>query len=752
MKKMRILVIFFLSALAAMSQTGKATNSITQKQVPIILSKITEVIKFDGVMDEPLWSKATNFIVTRQSPDYGSTPSEETDIRMFYTDAYIWVGTRLYYKNVTNIQDYSKQRDGGGPMDFMAFAFDGYNDKTNGLAFATTPAGLRWDGTIVSNASGVTLSSNWNTYWEVKTSRDAKGWYAEFKIPLSSLRFNADKEDVVMTFMAWRKIACRNEFLVYPNIPPKWGLLSFANIAEGQPILLKGIKSSNPLYLTPYILTGINGNKILNSTNTSYRNANLFNSNVGLDVKYSLSSKLTLDATFNTDFAQAEVDNFQVNLTRASLFFPEKREFFLERTGNFSFGFDLNNDVFYSRRIGLENGTIARIYGGGRLTGRINKWDIGLLNMQTEDISTGGAKNLGLTRIKKQLGKNNSYAGVVFTSSIGTANNQFYTYGVDGLLKLPLKSYLKLAVAKTTTDSIAKAFASTDNVRVHISLGIPNEAGFSYYLGYGIVGNTYNPALGFEGRGNIRSYDSRVGYGIFSSKSKKIFKHLIKVGAYQINNFTSGKKESFATDFSYTSEWKNGAAVMVNPYYQQEILNAPLALSTSIAIATGNYSFKGVKLAVNSATGKPFNVRLTADAGSYYNGNLLSLSATARWDGSKTLQLQAFYRYDNIRFVNGLSTFANHLASAAAVLNFTVKLGVNGLLQYDYLNNRIGSNIRLRYNAKEGNDLFLVVTNINNTNRFRELPTLPTLQSWLILVKYKHTFLVKNKKYKVKTK
>ncbi len=747
MRNIFTVLISGMSCFPATAQTMAANGRTTGSALPpVAVTKMDEAIRFDGVPDEPIWNRATRFPVTRQTPDYQSTPSEETDLRMFYNNDYIWFGARLYYKNTAMIQDYSKQRDAGGPMDFMAFAFDGYNDKTNGLAFATTPAGLRWDGAIVFNSTGVSLNSNWNTYWEVKTSRDTKGWYAEFKIPLSSLRFNADKEDVIMTFMAWRKIAYLNEFLVYPDIPPKWGLLSFANIAEGQPLLFKGIKSSNPLYITPYVLAGTNGNKVLRNGTTGYQHLTTGTADAGLDVKYSLSSTFTLDATFNTDFAQAEVDNFQVNLSRASLFFPEKREFFLERTGNFSFGFDGNNDVFYSRRIGLDNGNIARIYAGGRLTGRVNQWDIGLLNMQTEDPGTGGSKNLGLARIKRQVGRHNSYFGGVFTSSVGRGNQQWYTYGADALLKLPLKSYVKLAVAKAIADSNTKAFTSVDDVRLHVRLEIPDEAGFNFYLGYGIAGSAYQPALGFEERGNIRSYDGRIGYGFFPAMSKHVFKHLVRLAGYRIDGFTSGNKESLGTELGYTGELKNGAAATARLYYQEEVLSMPLVLSAAVAIPAGQYRFNGVKLSVNTATGKPFNASLAADLGSYYNGRLFSCTAFSRWDGSKTLQVQATYRYNQIRFGNGLPAFTNHLASLSAVLNFTVKLSINGLFQYDELNNRIGTNLRLRYNAKEGNDLFVVVTNINNTNRFRERPTLPVLQSWLALVKYKHTFLVKSKK------
>jgi hypothetical protein len=190
------------------------------QRTPITVTKINQPVIFDGIVNESFWETASNFPLIRQSPDYGTEPSEKTDVRIVYDNNYLYVGSKLFQKDVTKIQDFSKKRDGGGPMDYMTIALDGYNDKTNGLFFATTPAGLRWDGSVTFGSNGVALSSDWNTYWEVKTSQDDKGWYAEFKIPLSSLRFNSDKEDVIMNLVAYRKIASNNEFSVFPNIPP----------------------------------------------------------------------------------------------------------------------------------------------------------------------------------------------------------------------------------------------------------------------------------------------------------------------------------------------------------------------------------------------------------------------------------------------------------------------------------------------------------------------------------------------------
>ncbi len=710
------------------------------QKTPIEVLKTTESIVFDGKIDEEVWEKAKPFPMTRQSPDYGSEPSEKTDVRIVYDNDFLYMGSKLFHKDVSKIQDYSKKRDGGGPMDYMTIVLDGYNDQTNGLVFATTPAGLRWDGSVTFDSKGLSLTSDWNTYWEVKTSRDDKGWYAEFKIPLSSLRFNSNSEEVIMNLVLYRKIASKNEFSVFPNIPPNWGLLSFANIAEGYPILFRDIKNNNPIYVTPFILGGLGGNNQLNETGTTYKNSSISEVEAGLDVKYSLSSKLTLDATVNTDFAQVEADNFQVNLTRSSLFFPEKREFFLERTTNFSFGFDLNNDVFYSRRIGLENGQVSRIYGGARVVGRIQKWDIGFLDMQTEDIANNNTKNVGLLRIKKQIRGGNSYLGGIFTSSLGKNGTDFFTYGLDGQLVLPLKSFFKIAMAKSVESSVSNSLTLTDNLRVNAKLEKPSQVGAYYLLGYSLVGKDYNPVLGFEERENIKRYDFKVGYALFSEKAETIFKQIAQLSSYKIDSYENNNKESFGVDFQYNLEMKSGATLNLKPYYREEALFAPLLLSEDVAIPIGGYHFKGLNTALNTATGKSLSANAFLEVGSFYNGKKTSSGILGRFDGSKLIQFQLDYRYDRVNFGNDLPQFENHLVSLNSVLNFTTKLSISGLAQYNDLDAKIGANIRLRYNAREGNDLFISVTNINNTYRDREIPTLPSLQSWLAVIKYKHTF------------
>lgn len=720
--------------------------SLLAQRTPVVVTKAAAAIRFDGIVNESVWHEATRFPVIRQAPDYKAVPSEETDIRMIYDDQYLFFAARLLYKDPAKIQDYSKQRDGGGPMDYIAFAFDGYNDKTNGQAFATTPSGLRWDAAIIFNSTGVNIDASWNTYWEVKTSRDTAGWYAEFKIPLSSLRFYSSGEEVIMNFIAWRILAYKNEFEVYPDIPPDWGVLSFANIAEGYPLLFKGIKSSNPLYITPYVLGGFTRNQVQAVPGENYKPVQEHKLDAGVDMKYSVSTGLTLDITANTDFAQAEADQFQVNLGRSSLFFPEKREFFLERNNNFSFSFDKNNTVFYSRRIGLQQGEVERIYAGARLVGRIGKWDIGLMNMQAEDNRNDRNKNLSVLRVKKQVKDGNSYYGAVFTSSIGAPGLRFYTTGADMQLALTKKNFFRVALAKTFTDSARKEWMSADNLRLNARLERPAEAGFHYVLNYSLAGDDYKPETGFEERGNIMHYEARAGYGFLTSGKGNVYRHLVRASGYRIDGYLSRLKESAGADMTYLLEWKNGAALTINPYYREEILNHPLVLSAANRIMPGGYYYNGIKTSVTSPVKKPFNVSFSAESGGFFNGRLLSAVTALRWDGSGLLQLLANYRTDQISFPDNQPVFRNHIVSLSAIFNFTTQFSLNSLLQYDKLNEKMGANIRFRYNAKEGNDLFFVLTNIANTNRERLYPALPAVQNWLIIAKYKHTFMLQHKK------
>jgi len=384
---LKVLWIFIL-------QSAFTTNGYSQEQIPV--SRINGEIKFDGIVDDECWKNVQPLSMVMHIPTFGNQPSEKSEVMICYDNTYLYIGARLFDSEASKMLISSKKRDESQVQsEQLMMIFDSFNDKENGLGFATTPTGLRSDFTISKDAMGMTdptqgpFNMSWNTFWDVKTTKNQQGWFAEIRIPFSSMRFKEKDGKVVMGLICIRNIAHKNEVDVFPAIPPNWGMTSAYRPSKSQEVTFDGLKSKKPFYIAPYLIGGYQQDYNLNSSSTAYELKNSPKLNAGLDIKYGLTNNLTMDMTINTDFAQVEADDEQINLTRFSLFFPEKRTFFQERSSVFAFDFEPGSSLFYSRRIGLNNGGQVPIYGGARITGMIGKWDIGLLDMQTRAVNQG---------------------------------------------------------------------------------------------------------------------------------------------------------------------------------------------------------------------------------------------------------------------------------------------------------------------------------------------------------------------------
>ena len=357
------------------------TDLIGQEAVKI--KRITGIIEFDGIPAEAAWQTLEIFPLTMNKPNFGLEPSEKSEVRIGYDNGFLWIGASLYMNDASRIFSVTKKRD-EMLFDYDAFGviLDTYNDNENGLAFYTAPTGLRTDYTISNDASGggfgpsgpSFMNFDWNTFWDVRTSRDDKGWYVEMRIPFSSLKFKSENDVATMGLIITRNISANNETDSYPAIDPKYGFMAVNKPSLAQTIEIEGARPTKPLYVSPYVLGGFSREWSMNEEETSYVKEDYPQYNAGGDIKYNINSNLTLDLTANTDFAQIEADDQQVNLTRYSLFFPEKRKFFQERSSLFDFSLGGHSDnLFYSRNIGIADGDPIRIYGGARLTGRLGK-------------------------------------------------------------------------------------------------------------------------------------------------------------------------------------------------------------------------------------------------------------------------------------------------------------------------------------------------------------------------------------------
>ncbi|MEE9190002.1 MAG: DUF5916 domain-containing protein, partial [Candidatus Neomarinimicrobiota bacterium] len=418
----------------------------------LVIQRLTGPIEFDGLSNEPAWESIPPLPVIMYQPVYGKNPSEKTEIRIAYNDDYLFVSGRLYDSEPQKIQVVSLERDGGAlGNDWFGIVLDSFDDNENAFQFFTTPAGNRFDAAVINDAEGdFPININWNSFWDAASVKNDKGWFAEIRVPWSSLRFQRKNDQIKMGVIAWRYIARKNEFAIFPNIPPNWDW-GFIKPSQAQDISLSNINSQSLLYITPYLLGGTAQSSRTNESETRYNFESDLSKELGLDLKYGITSNLTLDLTLNTDFAQVESDDPQVNLTRFSLFFPEKRLFFQERDDIFNFTFGGPTKLFYSRRIGLfdigdDDYRQVPIIGGLRITGRIGKWDVGLLEMQTTEARfeesdevdstiTVPSENFGVARIRKQVFNPYSYIGGIFTSRVGKSDNSNYNLGFDGSLR-----------------------------------------------------------------------------------------------------------------------------------------------------------------------------------------------------------------------------------------------------------------------------------------------------------------------------
>ena len=734
------------------------------------IKRLSVPVEFDGQPFEEAWNGLTFFPMAMNKPNFGNAPSENSEIMITYDDQYLWVGARLYTKDPSTIVSKSKKRDEQSrSSDSFGVIIDSYNDKENGLAFFTMPSGLRTDYAISNDAAGgssggggggggaagggagggqssgpggSSVNYSWNTFWDVKTTRDDKGWYVEMRIPFSSLRFKSENDLATMGLIITRTLSKFNETDTYPAIDPKFGMTAQMKPSLASTIQFEGARPTKPIYISPYVIGGFARDWAINNEETQYVKKDNPDFNAGLDVKYSINSNLTLDITANTDFAQVEADNQQVNLTRYSLFFPEKRAFFQERASLFSFSLGGSSNLFYSRNIGMSRGTPLTIYGGARLAGRIGKWDMGFIDMQTEELATTPGENFGIFRMRRQVINPNSYLGGIFTSRLGMNGQQNFAYGVDGIFKLFGQDYLDVKVAQTYDKEIDNKLASIDPTFFRINWERRTDKGFAYNLTYSYSGKQFDPGIGFVQKASLQGVDGELLYGWLPDEKSKFFSFGPTVKFARFTRLEDGKLESSSVNPGWEWNTKKGYGGQVSIDFQQEGVQRDFALSDSVRVSAGDYSFFGFRGMLRTPMSKPVSVNLNVNAGQFYDGQKYTVSLTPTYNVSSSLQLSGSYSFNAVRFPNRLTNnkLDIHSASVRALYMLSTKLSASVLLQYVSTQDDLIANFRLRYNPREGNDFYLVYNEYRGIGSDNEILALPTYYNRTIMLKYTHTF------------
>ncbi|MFQ6675213.1 MAG: DUF5916 domain-containing protein [Fidelibacterota bacterium] len=723
-----------------------------EAQQVMTLPRVNGPISLDGFSREPAWESVDPLKVVMHQPTFGLEPSEPTEILVAYDDDYLYVAGRLYDSDPQGIQEGGMNRDNMSPSnDWFGIILDTFNDNENGLGFFTTPAGIRLDAAVFNDAQGeFPLNVSWNTFWDVAVAKSDKGWFAEIRIPFSSLRFQDTEGEVIMGLTVWRYIARKFETVTFPAISPRWGFWSLWKPSLAQRVQLEGVYSRNPVYITPYALGGAGLSSRLNPEETDWITEQNPVRDMGLDVKYGLSSNLTLDITLNTDFAQVEADDEQVNLTRFSLFFPEKRLFFQERSSIFDFSLGGPNRLFYSRRIGLSDYGLVPILGGLRLVGRIGGWDIGAMDMQTaastfsvasDSTVSLASENFGVLRLRRRVFNAYSYAGAMFTSRIGADGHRNLAYALDGIFRLFRDDYLTLNWAQTADTEDGGNTSGLETARLRVNWERRTKEGMGYDLSLSRQGKDYNPGMGFVPRTNYTLLRNEISYGWFPGEHSPLFSHSLSVVGWLFLNGSSGTLETAELGPRWQTTTKSGVFTGLGLNLLYESIPDTFDLGTGAVVPPGTYRFAGVNAFYQTPFGGLFRVETYLDAGTFYDGRRLSVRAVPTWIMSRFLELGGSLEFNRVGFPRRNQRFDSNIVRLRLKATFTNALSVFTFVQYNSATDAVIFNGRFRFNPREGTDLYIVYNEGINTNRYRIDPALPFTESRTVLVKYSTTFL-----------
>jgi len=703
-----LLVIFVPSLGLAQSNGAPPTATATRAPRPPVI---------DGVLTDSVWLNATVIAgFVQYEPFDGRPATERTEVRVLYDADALYVGAWLFESDATGIVPGEGRRDVDlSNSDAFFIVLDTFLDRQNAFVFGTSPLGIEYDGQVTKEgeeAFGQSLTNrtqrsfagglnlNWDGSWRVATSSDARGWYAEFRIPYATLRYaKAGPQRWGLNFA--RHIRRKNEQAFWAPVPRQFDLfrISLAGTLEGLEAPAQRVAS-----LTPYGITSIRKDYV--------REVSGSDAEFGADAKIGISRGLTLDLTYNTDFAQVEVDDQQINLTRFTLFFPEKRPFFLENAGDFSVGTAENVELFFSRRIGIgADNRAVPILGGGRLTGKLAGLSVGLLNIATSDQDSLAGNNYSVVRAFKEL-PNRSRFGAILVSRVSTDDRDDYnlTMGVDGRLGIGDKLLLDAYAARSVTPGLDGA-----DYAYNASASFTGR-NWEWGAAYREVAEDFNPEAGFLARSNTRFASARV------------LRHIRTPGVRWFREFRPhvSYREFFDFDWFSTTRllhidshfaFANGAFFQLPAVnFTREGLREPFEISRGVIVPPGGYENVEWGFAFNSNLSAPVSVQGRIDLGGFYSGRRAGTTTTLNGRFGKFAGFLRTTYYD-VRLPQG--DFTTSLVSVKLAYSFTPRIYLQSLVQYNKDTDRIDGNYRFGWLNSAGTGLFVVLNDAEGTGSLR---------------------------------
>ena len=701
--------------------------------------RIDAPLRIDGALDEALYQRVapmTGFI--QIEPDDGTVASERTDLWLAFDDDNVYVSFKVWDSQMDRLVATEMRRDNGNIWsgnDIVVFVFDTFNDRRSSVSFTVNAVGGRSDGQVINERQ---YNGDWNPVWELKTGRFDGGWTMEGAVPFKSLRYQPGSAQT-WGFNAMRIKRSKNEISMLSPVPRAQGAQGVEQPAYAARLL--GIEAPvrrASLDLKPYVNSSLSSD-----LNANPRVSNDGRAAVGFDAKYAVTQNLAADVTVNTDFAQVEADQQQINLTRFSLFFPEKREFFLENQGTFAFGGvavgSLNAGqsdapiLFYSRRIGLNAGREVPLDAGGRLTGRAGRYSIGAINIQSgeEDVSGAAATNFTVARVKRDILARSSIGAIVTNRSVSaTGAGSNLAYGLDGTFVFFKNLQINTYWARTENDQPLRSGGNRNSYRAQLD-----------YTGdrYGLqverlgIGDSFNPEVGFVKRLDMFRNFAQARFSPRPARRSAIRKYVYQGSLDYIEN-GAGRLETRSATGEFALDFHNADKIGVLYTSSYEYLPVPLRVGP-LTLPVGAYDFDTLRLNYNLGQQRAVSANLSVDHGTFYDGHKTTLSvARGRVPVTYQLSFEPTYSYNRVRLSVG--DFTAHLAGSRVTYTMTPLMFVSALLQYNSGTDAVSTNARLRWEYRPGSELFVVYNEERNTLT----PRFPTLNNRSFIVKFNRLF------------
>ena len=706
-----VLVLLLLMCASVVGQASQpsqlpqaSSNSRQLVSSKIHIQRTTQPIKIDGRLDESVWSEADLAADFRQQePNEGAPASEKTEVRLLFDEKYIYVGIHAFDSEPSRISSRELVRDASfSNDDKVEVILDTYYDRRNAYRFAVNPLGTQQDALITDEGRDVNLS--WDAPWISAAQIDQTGWTVEIAIPLTTLRF---KEGAITWGLNFARIIRRkNEENLWTSWQRSFGLERISQ--AGQLTGVEAIKRRRLIDIKPYSSGGWReGVPLIGRPGIDAGVEGKF----GLEVaKIGITPSLTAEFTGNPDFGQAEVDTQVVNLSRFSVFFPEKRDFFLENAGIFLFGRGGANQLFFTRRIGLtDDGAPVPIDYGAKLTGKIGRYNVGFLQVQTRRLGdpTSGfgiaRQHFTVARVKRDV-LERSYIGAMFVNRQGANSSAGSQYnrgaGIDAEFNLTDHYQLKAFLMGTSTPGLRSSFLSG-----RIDSRFENNL-WRFVTVYEDIGSNFNPEIGFVERNAIHQYFGQLAY----KPRPRFIPHVRQMEFETQLEYYTDRKGALATrqiELSWETEFKNSSNLFFRPIeHVRDVLVEPFEIRRGIIIPPGAYNFNRPRISFTSDSSKRLVLSGRYKWGDFYLGKRDEITASATFRPNSHLLFDFSDSFNNVRLPQG--SFTTNLVAGRINYNFSRKLLTSALMQLNSASRLSAVNIRLRYIYRPNSDLFVI--------------------------------------------